>query len=551
MDKPPEVTPLASPTGAGPPGADLTGRTLGDFRILRRLGQGGMGQVYLAEQLSLRRKVALKFLRPDLAADEAALKRFTGEAHAVAQLVHANVVQVYAISACDGLPFMALEYVEGKNLREHVERKGPPTVLQALSIMRQVAAALQRASELGIVHRDIKPENILLTRKGEVKVTDFGLSRCLAGEGQPLRLTQSGITMGTPLYMSPEQVQGQPIDARTDIYSFGVTCYHMLAGQPPFRGENPFEVALRHVNAEPEPLSAVRPDLPPELCMIVHKMMAKQPEQRYASCRDLIKDLVRLRERLAQAGGPQHTQALSLDSAPALPAALSTPVAAAPTGGPLPVARRRRLLPAFLLSLAAALALGAGAGWLWRQHDAAARAPAPADDTVTVPEAFQSLARREQFLKEAVDQYANPDRDQVRLGLMHCEELGLFYLEQGRLDDADAFFRGLARPSQKVLPYRFLGQLGQAIVLGLQNRPGASNQQFQEILLQPVLGGERQMAVQFLRANPRVHEWVARALDYNLANQTSDHPFPAKLEPFRHFAGMPAPRGGDKNPGKK
>src|SRR6516225_4843514 len=255
--------------------ADWTGQVLGEFRILHRLGQGGMGQVYLAEQTSLKRKVALKILRPEFAGDPASLQRFKQEALSVAQATHANIVQVYAIGEADGIAYMALEYVEGRNLQEYLLKKGPPDLLLALSIMRQVASALQRAAELGIVHRDIKPENILLTKKGEVKVADFGLSRCLAGDGPALNLTQSGVTMGTPLYMSPEQVEGKPLDPRSDIYSFGVTCYHMLAGHPPFRGETAFEVALQHVRHEPPPLAKVRPDLPEPLCAIVHKMMAK------------------------------------------------------------------------------------------------------------------------------------------------------------------------------------------------------------------------------------------------------------------------------------
>src|SRR5438445_2107879 len=206
-------TPGATPPRPGP--SDLSGQTFGEFFILRRLGQGGMGQVYLAEQLSLKRKVALKVLLPGLAASPSALQRFKAEAEAVARATHANIVQVYYIGAVDGLPYMALEYVEGKNLREYLAKKGPPELPQVLSIMRQVAAALVRAGELGIIHRDIKPENILLTRKGEVKVADFGLSRCLDGDRPSLNLTQSGTTMGTPLYMSPEQVQGQTLDPRT------------------------------------------------------------------------------------------------------------------------------------------------------------------------------------------------------------------------------------------------------------------------------------------------------------------------------------------------
>ena len=183
---PPSATP--SPSTASQP--DLVGGTLGDFRILRRLGQGGMGQVYLAEQISLKRKVAVKMLREDIAANPTALARFKAESKTVAQLSHANVVQVHMFGEHEGRHYMVLEYVEGKNLREFLLRQGPLDVPLVLSIMRQVANALQRASELGIVHRDIKPENILLTRKGEAKVADFGLSRCLAVD-QPVDLTRS------------------------------------------------------------------------------------------------------------------------------------------------------------------------------------------------------------------------------------------------------------------------------------------------------------------------------------------------------------------------
>src|SRR5262245_58126703 len=282
---------------------DLTGQTLGDYRVLRRLGQGGMGQVYLAEQISLKRKVALKLLRSDLAANAVSLARFKREAEAVAKATHANIVQVYAIGEANGLHFMALEYVEGRNLREYLEKKGPPEILRALSIMRQVASALQRASELGIIHRDIKPENILLTRKGEAKVADFGLSRCFSDDAQPLNLTQAGVSMGTPLYMSPEQVECKPLDSRTDIYSFGVTCYHMLSGQPPFQGDNPFEVAVKHVQEMPIPLNQIRPDLPAELCALVHKMMAKKPAERIQTGGEIVHELVRLRDALVGISG--------------------------------------------------------------------------------------------------------------------------------------------------------------------------------------------------------------------------------------------------------
>ncbi len=280
---------------------DLTGRTLGDFQLRRRLGQGGMGQVYLAWQLTLKRPVAVKILRTDLAANQTALQRFQAEAQAVAQLAHANIVQVYAIGEENGLHYMALEYVEGRNLREYLERKGPPALPAALSIMRQVAAALQRAGEAGFVHRDIKPENILLTRKGEAKVADFGLARYFA-DADSLRITQDGVTLGTPLYMSPEQVQGQVVDPRSDLYSLGVTCYHLVAGEPPFRGQTAFEVALHHVQRQPPPLEEVRPDLPRFLCQLVHKLMAKSPDRRYQTAREVLHDLNRLREEITIGG---------------------------------------------------------------------------------------------------------------------------------------------------------------------------------------------------------------------------------------------------------
>ena len=180
---------------------DLTDRRVGDYQVLRKLGQGAMGQVYLARQLSLKREVALKILRSDHAANPVALQRFQAEAEAVAQLTHPNIVQVFAVGEHDGLRYIALEYVDGRNLRDYLARKGAPELPLALSILRQVAAALQRAGEVGLVHRDVKPENIMITRKAEVKVADFGLSRYFAGGGvggaEPLHLTQSGMTLGT------------------------------------------------------------------------------------------------------------------------------------------------------------------------------------------------------------------------------------------------------------------------------------------------------------------------------------------------------------------
>jgi serine/threonine-protein kinase len=498
----------ASRTGAdtgAAAAADLTGRTLGDFHILRRLGEGGMGQVYLAEQISLKRRVALKLLRTDLAANATALQRFRAEATAVARATHANIVQVYAIDEKDGIHYMALEYVEGRNLRQYLEKKGPPEPLLALSIIRQVAAALQRASELGIIHRDIKPENILLTRKGEVKVADFGLSRCFADDTQPLNLTRSGVTMGTPLYMSPEQVEGKPLDPRTDIYSFGVTCYYLLAGEPPFRGQSAFEVAVQHVQVEPVPLAQIRPDLPRELCALVHRMMAKKPDERFQTGREIVREAGRLRDALVGVTGAQ-APLISLGPTPPQPSDVIATQA-------IPLARRRRWL-AWAVPLTVLLALAGGLGYGYRRHlgEAAAvpLAAAPAEN----PNAARARERR---LLERVKDNADP-KNQLDLssGLSDRISLGLLYLKERRLGRADEFFKQLQKVKQ-VDAYHVLGMLGEAMVLAFEDRATESLQKFRAALnakpfvkLQKGLGSKATLGP--------LYEMIAEALNFNHAN---------------------------------
>src|SRR5262245_53658712 len=246
------------------PDPDLSGRRLGDYQLLRRLGRGGMAEVYLAEQLSLKRQVAFKVLKGSLAGDDAYIRRFHHEAQAAAKLVHANIVQIHEVGCIDGIHYIAQEYVSGQNVKQLLARRGQglePAL--TVSILRQVAAALHKASEQGIIHRDIKPENIMLAQSGEVKVADFGLARVASQEA--MNLTQVGITMGTPLYMSPEQVEGKPVDPRSDIYSLGVTCYQMLAGHTPFDGDTALAIAVQHLKNEPKRLEELRPDLPPAL----------------------------------------------------------------------------------------------------------------------------------------------------------------------------------------------------------------------------------------------------------------------------------------------
>ncbi|MFO0881604.1 MAG: serine/threonine-protein kinase [Gemmataceae bacterium] len=536
----------------GTPALDLSGRTLGDYQILRKLGQGGMGQVYLAEQVSLHRKVALKILRPEHAASDKSLERFRREATAVARATHANIVQVYAFGEVEGMAYLALEYVEGRTLKDYVAKKGPPDLLIALSIMRQVASALQRASELGIIHRDIKPENILLTRKGEAKVADFGLARDPSADSEGLNLTQTGQTIGTPLYMSPEQVEGKPLDSRTDIYSFGVTCYYLLTGQPPFTGTTAYEVAFQHVHREAPALSAIRPDLPEPLCALVRKMMAKDPAQRYQTGRDLLRDIVKLREGAGGTGATSAQPALSVD-APALPNLEDS----APTQVAASLPHTRRLWIALAMVGTLLIAAAVGAALAWREQEspptpASAEGTRPADasavETILLPN------KREQALRTLVEQTLTPAAGKAPdvSGLGNCIELGLFYLDGNQLEEADRLFTRMLAFKQPV-GFRLMGQTGHAIVLALTNQGRDSNKLLVEVFapdpffVGPPPRNKKGMAglviprrvdlhlapIKPFLDHPRGKHWLGRSLWYNAKNGVPQAQMPRYL--LYHF----------------
>ncbi len=285
---------------------DLTGQRLRDYQVLRRIGRGAMAEVYLAEQESLARQVALKVLSRELASDPAYVDRFLHEARSAARLVHANIVQVYEVGRDGEHHFIAQEYVPGQNIGDLIRRNGQLKPAQVLDILRQVAAALCKAAEHSIVHRDIKPENLMVARNGEVKVADFGLARAT---GDQTGRTQAGVTMGTPLYMSPEQIEGRTVDSRSDIYSLGVAAYHMLAGRPPFEGDTPLAVAVQHLHKTPLPLGDFAVGLPSGLSELVNRMMAKSPDDRFATPADLLRELRGLARRAAEEGwaeGPEN-----------------------------------------------------------------------------------------------------------------------------------------------------------------------------------------------------------------------------------------------------
>ena len=526
---------------------DLAGRVLGDFELVRRIGAGGMGQVYLARQKSLKRQVAVKILKEELAANTTALRRFQAEAEAIANVTHANIVQVYAVGEADGLHYMALEYVDGRNLRDFLEKKGIPELPLALEIMRQVAAALERAAELGFVHRDIKPENILLSKKGEVKVADFGLSRCF-GPDAALNLTQSGVTMGTPLYMSPEQVRGQPVDPRSDIYSFGVTAYHMLGGEPPFRGATAFDVALQHVQSEPRPLRILRPDLPPEVCGLVHRMMAKRPEDRYQSAREVLTDI----DRLRGGGATGATFAAALGSASGL----------GPTAGAdWETQSLARSGGAGKWALVAGLALavaGFGAALHWAQ--APRLAAINPDDAAADIDPAPSVVREAELTRLIHDKTVKVD-----VAIDALLERAEIAIRDRRLDDALKVFdleavRKLgafeaATPRERAQLGVACG-LGRGIVLAHQDNADPSNAAFAKVLrdFPPAVKGEvppklaggafpRGLLEAFFMRSTAGVKWkraVGEAIDRNATNLGGDVPDELKRLRYLQAKGPPA-----------
>jgi serine/threonine-protein kinase len=286
---------------------------IGHYRVVAELGRGGMGIVYKAHEESLNRFVAIKVLGEHLTEDPGHVERFLREARSAASLNHPNIVQIYAVSEEDGRHFFAMEYVSGQSLQQIMRSSGPLDPIQVARIAVQTASGLSAAHDQGIIHRDIKPANIMIDDRGLVKIADFGLALVAGGVS---RLTATGMFMGTPGYLSPEQCLDQNPDHRTDIYSLGVTVYEALSGKVPFTADSPLALLRQIVEVEAPDLGELKPDLDPELRAIVARMMAKDREQRISSCAELISDLEGFLEHRGESGNLVERVAASAGSSP-------------------------------------------------------------------------------------------------------------------------------------------------------------------------------------------------------------------------------------------
>jgi eukaryotic-like serine/threonine-protein kinase len=344
----------------------------GRYRIERKLGAGGMADVYLAEDQELGRRVAIKILNDRHAADDSFIERFRREAKNAAGLSHPNIVSIYDRGEAEGTYYIAMEYLEGRSLKELIVGRGPAPIKVTIDYARQILAAVGFAHKHGIVHRDIKPHNVLVGPEGRLKVTDFGIARSGASQ-----MTEVGSIIGTAQYLSPEQARGAQVDQTSDLYSVGVVLYEMLTGQVPFTGDTPLEIAMKHLSEVPKPPSELRPEVPHDLDSVVLRALAKDPSERYQSAEEMDADLMRVAEGLPVDPETETAATAVLSGSGVMAAAPTSVISRAPTQpmtgppGRTPPAgyygyegppRRRRPVWPWVLSVLLLLA-AAGAAW--------------------------------------------------------------------------------------------------------------------------------------------------------------------------------------------
>ena len=319
------------------PAAASGERRIGKYRVKGELGRGGMGAVYLAEQPGLGREVAIKELILSPAADPTALMRFLQEAQVMARTSHPNLVQVHDLEQIGNANYIVLEFVRGRSLRDMVNQ-GPIPLPQTFAVMHGVLQALDYAHKHAIVHRDMKPENVLLSDEGNVKVADFGIARLTDDSGAGSTATKTGTTVGTPQYMSPEQVASSKVDGRSDLYSAGIMFYELVAGQPPFtasEADGPFTLMAKHVQAPPQPPSVRRPGLDLRLEEVILKSLSKRPEERFQTGQEFDDAVSRIADRLCP--GWQRSLEPGADLSRMVPATAAAQAAAMASPAGVPV----------------------------------------------------------------------------------------------------------------------------------------------------------------------------------------------------------------------
>jgi len=360
----------------------------GKYRLERLLGKGGMGQVFLAHDLTLEREVAIKVLPPDVAQDDQVVRRFQQEAKTAAKLDHPNIIPIYRVESEGGLNYFVMKYISGTSLEDLLDKKEPLPVPEIQRILWEAACALGHAHQRGVVHRDVKPANIMFDHDGRVMLTDFGISKALqAATG----FTATGMIIGTPHYMAPEQGKGAPVDGRADQYSLGVVGYRMITAELPFSGDSVHTIIYKHIYEEPPLASTKRPGIPASLTVAISRALVKEPDQRFPTMEDFATAVWPEQPVAspARSRGPARPRSRATADAP-------TEITGAPTT-PLPAARRRSRAPA-VIGLAV-VAAGVG-GYLAlrgsREQGAGSRdgsglpapssqLPAPSADTVRVP----------------------------------------------------------------------------------------------------------------------------------------------------------------------
>jgi eukaryotic-like serine/threonine-protein kinase len=341
----------------------------GRYRIMRKLGAGGMANVYLAEDQELGRRVAIKILNDRHANDDQFVERFRREAKNAAGLSHPNIVSIYDRGEAEGTYYIAMEYLDGRSLKELILSRGPAPIPIAIDYARQILGALRFAHRNGIVHRDIKPHNVLVDAEGRLKVTDFGIAR--AGASQ---MTEAGSIIGTAQYLSPEQAKGAPVDQTSDLYSVGVVLYELLTGAVPFSGDTPVEIAMKHLSAVPDPPSALRAEIPRDLDMVVLRALGKEPAERYQSAEEMDADLARVARGAAISPATEEAATAIISRPPPTPTAVTqlarsiepVPYAPPPAYYDYDEPRRRAFWP-WLLALLFVAAAGVGGYFLYSQ----------------------------------------------------------------------------------------------------------------------------------------------------------------------------------------